>query len=410
MRMNGGTILFSLILGTLGVFFASGVSAQSVLFRSIDRDTIERGYTFSYERGAFRLALPPRALSGPTDVRIELEHTRDRDSALAAPPEGMIFATDAYSYTFSGDATLTRPITVVVTSPAGDALSALYQYNGEKKKWDRLSTSRNNYAFFSSARSLEGTFAVLRYKSEDAQLASLLGSSRALMVADTQYHTYVAQNTQEQLPLASLTKLMTALVFLDTPRAWNKKIAITTKDDAQPAKINFALGDVVTVKDLFWSMLIGSKNNSAKALARSTGLSEKEFIRRMNQKARNFGMTQTVFDDVTGLSPKNRSTARDYYRLARVALQQSDIKRAVQTRAYKVRVLNRKKSFSVYTTDEMLDGTKRVYGKTGYTAEAGYNLVLLAEQKNKPIIILVLGAPSSDQRFDLAGAILRHSW
>lgn len=410
MRMNSGTILFALMIGVLGVFFGSDATAQSVLFRSINQETIERGYTFSYEQGAFRLALPPRALSGPTDVRIELEHARDRDSAFAPPPEGMVFATDIYSYTFSDDATLTRPVTVMVTSPAGDALSALYQYNGEKKKWERLSTARNNNAFFSSARALEGAFAVLRYKSEDAQLAALLGSSRALMVADTQYHTYVAQNTQEQLPLASLTKLMTALVFLDTRGAWNKKIAITAKDDAQPAKINFAVGDVVTVKDLFLSMLIGSKNNSAKALARSTGLDEKEFVKKMNQKAQNFGMTQTVFQDVTGLSPKNRSTARDYYRLARVALQNGDIKRAVQTPSYRVRVLNRKKSFWVTTTDEMLDGKKNVYGKTGYIQESGYNLVLLAEQKNRPIIILVLGAPSSEQRFDLAGAILRHSW
>lgn len=410
MSINIRTALFSLMIGILAVFFASSVSAQSILFRSIDKDTIERGYTFSYEQGAFRLALPPHALSGPTDVRIELEHTRDRDSALASPPEGMVFATDAYSYSFSDDTTLTRPITVMVTSPAGDALSALYQYNSEKKKWERLSTSRNDNAFFSSARSLEGTVAVLRYKNEDAQLAALLGSSRALMVADTQYHTYVAQNTQEQLPLASLTKLMTALVFLDARGAWNKKITIAAHDDTQPAKINFAVGDIVTVRDLFLSMLIGSKNNSAKALARSTGLDEKEFVKKMNQKARNFGMTQTVFQDVTGLSPKNRSTARDYYRLARVALQNSDIKRAVQTRSHRVQVLNRKKSFLVTTTDEMLDGKKNVYGKTGYIQESGYNLVLLAEQKNKPIIILVLGAPSSEQRFDLAGAILRHSW
>lgn len=392
-------------------FYAGGASAQAGLFYSLDEKTIESGYTFSVQGGAFRLALPPFALSGPADVRIVQEYAKERGATLAPPPEGAEFASGAYSYEFSGDATLSKPIAIIVAALSGDALSALYEYDDEKKQWERLAMSRTDgHTFRSSTRMLRGTYAVLRYKNEGAQLSALLGSSRALLVGDTQYHTFVAQNTGERLPLASLTKLMTALVFLDARVPWNKKITITARDEAPPAKISVVKGDVVTVKDLFLSMLIGSKNNAAKALARSTGLSEKEFIKKMNQKAKNFGMTQTSFDDVTGLSKGNTSTARDYYRLARVAFQKSDIKQALQMRSHTVRVLNRKKNIIVRTTDELLDGTNTVYGKTGYTEEAGYNLAFFAERKGKPIIALVFGASSSEERFDLAGAVLRHPW
>lgn len=410
-HLHKSFIIFFTAVSAGSIFFVSGASAQTALFQSIDQHAIDKGYTFSYEKGAFKLAVPPAALSGPTDVRIVQEYTKESGMLLAPPPAGAVFASDAYSYTFSDASLLTRVVTVVITSTSNDALSALYQYNEGKKQWERLSSSRSDGRSFRSSTGMShGIFAVLHYTNEDSQLSALLGSSRALLVGDTQYHTFVAQNTGEILPLASLTKLMTALVFLDSKVAWDKKVTIVARDAAPPAKVNFTTGDVVTVHDLFLSMLVGSKNNSAKALARSTGKSEKEFIKKMNQKARNFGMTQTSFGDVTGLSEKNTSTARDYYRLARVAFGNGDIKRAVQTRSMTVHLLNRKKNFVVHTTDELLDHTKKVYGKTGYIPESGYNLALFAEQKGTPLIVIILGAPSSEDRFDLAGAILRHRW
>jgi len=401
------------LLGGIGVvmifFCGSSVFAQSALFRYVDQGTINRGYTFSYDQGAFQVGLSPRALSEPGNIRMAQEYAQENGSALASPPQGLIFGSAVYSYAFSDDSTLLKNITVVIKSPTGDALSALYRYNTEKKQWQRLPTVRvSAQVFRTSSNVTSGSFALLRYENEDAELSALLGTSRALMVADTEYHTFVAQNTSEPLPLASLTKLMTALVFLDAKMPWDKKVSILARDDAEPAKINFALGDIVTTKDLFYSMLIGSKNNSAKALARSTGMSEKDFLKKMNQKAVSLGMVHTAFKDVTGLDAQSYSTARDYYRLIRVALRNADIKKAAQTRSYTVAVVNRKKRFRITTTDELLDGT--VYGKTGYIPEVGYNLALLSEKEDKPIIVLVFGAPSSDERFQLASAILRHTW
>ncbi len=409
--MDMKQILIFLTISVGALYFASNVSAQTGLFQFVDQQTIDKGYTFSYERGAFLLALPPSALSTPTDVRIAQEYTKESGMLFVPPPKGAVFASAVYSYRFSDTPLLMRAVTIGIASPSSDTLSALYQYNEDKKQWERLSSSRSDGRTFRSLAGMShGMFAVLHYENEDAQLTALLGLSQALLVADTQYHTFVAQNTGESLPLASLTKLMTALVFLDAKGVWDKKITITASDDTQPAKVNFVKGDSVTVRDLFLSMLVGSKNNSAKALARSTGMSEKEFIKKMNQKARNFGMTQTSFKDVTGLSKENTASARDTYRLARVALGTRDIKQALLTRSMTVHLLNRKKNLFVQTTDELLDTKENVYGKTGYTPEAGYNLALFADQKGKPLIVIVLGAPSSEDRFDLAEAILRHSW
>jgi D-alanyl-D-alanine carboxypeptidase len=108
----------------------------------------------------------------------------------------------------------------------------------------------------------------------------------------------------EVRPIASLTKLMTALVFLEYNPGWDKIVTLEKTDFVGGATLWLKKGDKVRVKDLFYAMLAGSKNNAAEALVRSTGLKREKFIELMNEKAQNWSLSNTIFYDTTGLDEK----------------------------------------------------------------------------------------------------------
>jgi len=146
-------------------------------------------------------------------------------------------------------------------------------------------------------------------------------------------------NSQEIRSMASITKLMTALVFLDHNPGWQKEIFTIASDRRNGGIIHLNTGEVMTLKDLFYTALIASDNDAAMALARSTGLSESEFINKMNQKAKQIGLTDTQFSDPTGLKFSNKSTAQEIIKLLNYALQDSVIKDATSTAKYEFEVM-----------------------------------------------------------------------
>lgn len=404
-------IIFTLIicLGLAG-WSVSYVFAQSNTVGHIDRATLQKGYTFSFEDD-FKVSVGPLALSGESDIVLGRSYPESQAKNMIHTPKGVVFVSTVFFYDFSDITALRKDIHLSIVAPGARDSAALYWYDERATRWERLQTTRSRTGVLTASTDHpRGSIAVLEYETDDAVLTSLLNDSHAVLVEDNDQQIFVAKNTNQLFPLASLTKLMTALVFLDHNPGWDKKIRIEKQDDAQPAKIPFRVGDVVTVRDLFTSMLIGSKNNSAKALARSTGLSEKEFIKKMNQKAQNFGMRKTRFVDVTGLSKENRSTVREYYAVLRTAMKSLSIRGAVQQTTATVRVLNRNTSFRVTTTNDLLKSHKGVYGKTGFIPESGYNLVLVKEQGANPKFILIFGAPTTVERFDLARLLLQHDW
>ena len=96
--------------------------------------------------------------------------------------------------------------------------------------------------------------------------------------------------------IASLSKLMTAMVVLDRDIKWNKVVTMRGSDEVGGARLRLAVGTKVTVKDLFYSSLVGSANNATIAMARQTGLSNADFVALMNKKAKALGLTHTVLD------------------------------------------------------------------------------------------------------------------
>lgn len=213
------------------------------------------------------------------------------------------------------------------------------------------------------------------------------------------------KNIESKFPIASLTKLMTALVFLDTNPDWSKEIKLKKEDEKEGGIFYARAGEEVTIKDLFNMMLVGSVNNAALALARSTGLNQEEFVEKMNQKAMILGLKDTFFADPAGLEPTNVSTAHDIALLVSSALENDKIREATVKKKYVFSPRNTKKTYYVKNTNKLLwsflneEPYEIVGGKTGYLDEAKYCLAVEVKNGNHQIIAVVLGSSTAEDRF-----------
>ncbi len=208
------------------------------------------------------------------------------------------------------------------------------------------------------------------------------------------------KNAKTQRSIASITKLMTALVFLQHNPGWDTQVTMQASDENYDNKANIYRGETVTAKDLFYVGLVASDNNAIKALARSTNLSEADFIKLMNEKAASLGLQDTKFKDTTGLEDANVSTAIDVLYLAKAAFKDPNIKAATSLANYSFTTQTGRQDKAINTNNLLRSYLNITAGKTGSTNAAGYCLVSeIQGDKNQKIISVVLGSETHDQRF-----------
>ena len=217
-----------------------------------------------------------------------------------------------------------------------------------------------------------------------------------------------AKNYDEVRSIASITKLMTALVFWDHNPGLNKEIEITAEDSREGNVAYLYAGDKVKVKDVLYVTLIASANEGAVALARSTGMSQDQFVDAMNKKAKSLGMNKTHFADTSGLNSDNKSTAQDLVKLIKASFANPEIVSAVSRESYEFQELGSSTPRKISSTDKILgdefgyksDVYKVVGGKTGYTSSAGYCFASkISNQNGNNIISAVLGSDTINNRF-----------
>ncbi|MBI5077110.1 D-alanyl-D-alanine carboxypeptidase [Candidatus Falkowbacteria bacterium] len=215
----------------------------------------------------------------------------------------------------------------------------------------------------------------------------------ALVIEKNTGDVVFEKDAEKVRSIASLTKLMTALVFLENNPGWGKAVVLEKSDFVGGATLWLKKGDKVKVKDLFYAMLVGSKNNATMALVRASGLSKEKFVETMNIKARNWNLKDTIFYEPTGLDEENVSTAEEMAKIARAAFGQMDILKATTVKEYKVKAINRRAAVIVKNTSgKILKRDLYITGsKTGWTDEAGYNLVTQAKTADRELLALVLG-------------------
>ncbi len=217
-----------------------------------------------------------------------------------------------------------------------------------------------------------------------------------------------AKDADKKRSVASLTKLMTALVVLDN-KSLNDKVIVSKSDTrTSGTKMWLYQGEEITVANLLKGLLINSAADAAQTLARTTSGSHKLFVEAMNAKALDLGLENTHFGDPVGLNDgENYSTARELGELAKVVLQNSFLQEVVKTESATVKSTNGNLSHSLENTNELLNSNLNVLGiKTGYTKKAGGCLIALASgnKSSDQIITIVL---NSQERFTDAAKLIQ---
>lgn len=210
------------------------------------------------------------------------------------------------------------------------------------------------------------------------------------------------QATDKVVPLASITKLMTALVFLENNPGFDQAATISVSDnDLNGAKLRVPDNEALRVIDLFYTSLVGSANNATQALVHSTGMSGEKFVDLMNKKAAALGMKNTHFVEPTGLSEENITCADDLFILAKAAFANKWIKRATTKTNHELVTLTHSEYHNVKCQNDILNSYLDVQGtKTGFTYEAGYCQVTQVKgQEGQEVMVIVLGSESENSRF-----------
>lgn len=209
------------------------------------------------------------------------------------------------------------------------------------------------------------------------------------------------ENAQDKRPIASITKVMTALVFLEDDPDLTRAITVERSDVYAASTTFIRANERITLDNLLHLTLIASDNAAARALARLSHGGTASFVERMNEKAIELGLESTTFADPSGLNPNNISSAYDLSRLISYAAQDDRIATIMRTPSYSLQVGRR--TVKVNNTNKLLagSGVDVMGGKTGFISKAGYCLATLLRlpQSNQTVAVVVLGAKSNTGRF-----------
>jgi D-alanyl-D-alanine endopeptidase (penicillin-binding protein 7) len=213
-------------------------------------------------------------------------------------------------------------------------------------------------------------------------------------------------------PIASLTKLVTAMTLLDDRPDMNVSVTILPEDDPHEGKTVLPIGGKFTRQELFHALLIGSVNIAGNALARSSEGGKTAFVERMNAKAKDLHLLQAKFVDPTGLEPENQASARDVATILRTALSYSEIRETTERSALTLTNRLTGKPIEISSTNLLLSSflNKNPYrivaAKTGSLPEAGFCLAQATRKEGAgEVISVVLGSENHFARFQDAKAL-----
>lgn len=207
------------------------------------------------------------------------------------------------------------------------------------------------------------------------------------------------KNFDQELPVASLTKLVTALVVVDK-LSFNDEVVVERADTlVVGSNMGLVPGERIKVIDLLHGMLISSSNDAAMALSRQVAGSAEEFVVLMNQKITALGLSSSHFSNPVGLdSADNYSTTFDLGRIVGEFVSKPELARVVQLRQLEVASVDDKFRHVLTSTNELLIEDASIMGiKTGYTDEAKGNLVIRKKQGEADVVTIILGSDDREE-------------
>jgi serine-type D-Ala-D-Ala endopeptidase (penicillin-binding protein 7) len=241
-----------------------------------------------------------------------------------------------------------------------------------------------------------------RFKLDDAgALVPDIRAEAAIIYNPATGQVLWESNAQDQRSIASITKVMTAAVFLENSPDLSEKVIIERADMRAASTTHLRAGYVVSKDDLLHLLLIASDNAAARVLARTSPQGTEGFIRRMNEKAKELGLASTSYVDSSGLRSDNVSSAFDMAKLITYVSGDDRIASIMRTPEYTLNAGRR--SITIRSTNQLVrQGDVDVQaGKTGFISKAGYCLATLLRlpQGGAQVAVVVLGAKSNAGRF-----------
>ncbi len=227
-------------------------------------------------------------------------------------------------------------------------------------------------------------------------------SAKSALVKDLKTDKILfSKNINEKRSLASITKLMSAMVLIDLNPDWNKVIEFSENPGSDFNKLKLNVYDKIKFQDLFNVTILSSSNSGIEILIKNIGISRDEFINKMNQKARAFGLRDTFFIDPTGLDNNNISTANEILIFAEKAFKYEKIREISSLKNYSFSPVDESRVITIKNTNELIGSYLTIdAGKTGTTDDAGSCLVSEISYDDKgPILAVVLGSASHFERF-----------
>lgn len=282
-----------------------------------------------------------------------------------------------------------------------------------KKSPYKLSVNSSKYTLKTSSKRVHNRLRVQKanasYAIYDGSGPLRLASSKALVINQNTGETLFAKNTGQQTPIASVTKLMTAMVMLDAHLPMDDLLYIDDQDVdyLKNTHSRLAVGTSLTRGELLQLALMASENRAAAALGRNYPGGISAFVSAMNTKAQMLGMSSTHFVDSTGLDSNNMSTAEDLAKMVNAAYRYPEIRQVTTTASQDITFFGKSRPVSFVNTNSLVRGSDWVIGlsKTGFINEAGRCLVMQAEISGQPMIIVLLDSVGKQTRIGDANRI-----
>ncbi len=241
-----------------------------------------------------------------------------------------------------------------------------------------------------------------------AQGPNLL-SSAVLILDATSGEPIYAKNANTVTPIASITKLMTAMIVIDAQQNLDERLAVDLNDldYLKASRSRLSIGSELSRREMLQLALMSSENRAASALGRHYPGGLTAAIKAMNVKAKSLGMTNTYYVDTSGLSPENVSTARDLAVLVQAAQRYPLIREySTQSDQY-VQIPTTGQTLHYNNSNALVksDGWKITLQKTGFIREAGRCVVMLAQIAQRPVVLVLLDSVGKFSRLGDANRV-----
>jgi D-alanyl-D-alanine endopeptidase (penicillin-binding protein 7) len=242
-----------------------------------------------------------------------------------------------------------------------------------------------------------------RYKTDaNGELVPDVRAAAAIIFNPANGEVLWEENAQDKRSIASITKVMTTVVFLEDNPDLTQEVTVERSDVYAASTTYLRANERLPLSEVLHLALIASDNAAARILARVSHGGTASFVERMNEKALELGLENTSFTDPSGLNPENVSSAYDLSRLISFAAADERISPIMRTATYAVRTNRR--TINIHSTNrlvmEKMDGMDVMGGKTGFISKAGYCLAtLLRLPQGNQVAVVVLGAQSNPGRF-----------